>query len=170
MKKLTFSSMWWVLITFSVLVIDRLTKLLAIKNLELNQVHPITSFFNLYLNYNTGAAFSFLSTASGWQTPLFGTLAIVVGIVIIAWLIKLPPQKKLLAVALALVLGGIFGNLYDRISYGYVIDFLDFYIPNWKHWPTFNFADSAICVGAFLLFIEIFLRDRHKYQARMPQK
>jgi signal peptidase II len=103
--------------------------------------------------HNTGAAFSFLSDAGGWQRWLFAALAIIISGVLAVWLARLQKHETLLAVALSLVLGGAIGNLIDRVAYGYVIDFLDVYYQDW-HWPAFNIADSAITLGVILMLAE----------------
>jgi signal peptidase II len=105
--------------------------------------------------HNTGAAFSFLSDAGGWQRWLFAGLAVGMSIVISVWLTRLKPNETFIAIALSLILGGAIGNLVDRLAYGYVIDFLDIYYGNW-HWPAFNIADSAITVGVVLMLIDSF--------------
>jgi len=111
--------------------------------------------FNLTYVRNTGAAFSFLSEAGGWQRWFFAVLAFTISIVLTVWLYRLKKHETLLAVALALVLGGAVGNLIDRLAYGYVIDFLDVYYQSW-HWPAFNVADMAISLGVFLMLLESF--------------
>jgi signal peptidase II len=123
--------------------------------MQLYQSIPITSFFKLTYVRNTGAAFSFLSDAGGWQRWLFAVLAILISIIIAVWLTRLKKQETLLAVALSLILGGAMGNLIDRLAYGYVIDFLDVYYQTW-HWPAFNVADSAITLGVMLMLLESF--------------
>jgi signal peptidase II len=115
---------------------------------------PITSFFNLILTYNAGAAFSFLSDASGWQRWFLSSIALIASIVII-FLLRKYTDNKLFCLALSLVLGGALGNLWDRITLGHVVDFLDFYIGSY-HWPAFNVADSAIFIGAVLLIYDSF--------------
>ena len=105
--------------------------------------------------HNTGAAFSFLSDAGGWQRWLFAGLAVGMSVVISVWLTRLKENETLIAVALSLILGGAIGNLIDRLAYGYVIDFLDVYYETW-HWPAFNIADSAITVGVVLMLIDSF--------------
>ena len=105
--------------------------------------------------YNSGAAFSFLGDASGWQRWFFIVLAVAAIILLVTWLRRLSVGQKWTALALALILGGAAGNLVDRLFYGHVIDFIDVYYRNW-HWPTFNIADSAITAGAFLLLLEAF--------------
>ena len=118
-------------------------------------------YFNLTYVHNTGAAFSFLSEAGGWQRWFFAGLAILISAVIAVWLARLKQHETLLAMALSLVLGGAIGNLIDRLVYGYVIDFLDVYYGNW-HWPAFNIADSAITLGVILMLVESFGLGRSK--------
>lgn len=143
----------WLWVTIVVLLIDRLTKYLALQNLPPYAEVPVFPHFNLTLAYNKGAAFSFLNSASGWQGWLFGAIAFFVCVGIFIWLLRVPSKKRWLCIALALIMGGALGNLSDRLLYGHVIDFLDFYAFNW-HWPSFNAADSAICIGAFMLFLD----------------
>jgi signal peptidase II len=121
--------------------------------MQLYQSIPVIPYFNLTYVHNTGAAFSFLSQAGGWQRWFFAGLALTVSVVITIWLARLKKHETLLAVALSLVLGGAVGNLIDRLLYGYVIDFLDVYYQDW-HWPAFNIADSAITLGVALMLIE----------------
>jgi signal peptidase II len=123
--------------------------------LSLYETVAVMPYFNLTMAHNHGAAFSFLAQAGGWQRWFFIVLASVISIVLLVWLAKLKPHAKLEAIALSLILGGAIGNVIDRIHYGYVIDFLDVYIGT-SHWPAFNVADSAICVGAVLLIIDSF--------------
>lgn len=141
-------------IAFIVLVLDLATKSWVESRLLYGQPIPVTSFFNLMLTYNPGAAFSFLSEASGWQRWLLSGIALITSIVIIFLLHKYA-ASKLFCLALSFVLGGALGNLWDRITLGHVIDFLDFYLGNY-HWPAFNIADSAIFVGAALLIYDSF--------------
>lgn len=143
-------SIRWFAIAAVVLLVDQLTKYWIVSGFYHGQSVTITSFFNLVLVHNEGAAFSFLSEAGGWQRWFFTGISAVVSLVIIVWITRLPKQRWLESLALALVLGGALGNLYDRMVLGYVIDFLDFHWSG-KHWPAFNVADSAICVGAILL-------------------
>ena len=114
--------------------------------------------FNLTLAYNTGAAFSILSEAGAWKRWFFIGLSSLVSTVILVWLTRVPRQRRWLACGLALILGGAVGNLYDRITLGYVVDFIDIYYRDW-HWPAFNIADSAITVGAVMLLIDGFWFD-----------
>ncbi len=142
---------WLAVVTF---VVDQLTKNWVLDHIGLYQAKQILPFFNLTHIYNYGAAFSFLGDASGWQRWFFALIAIVVSLVILWWLKGTKRHQVMLPCAFSLILGGALGNLYDRLVYGYVVDFLDVYYQQW-HWPAFNIADSAICVGAFLLIIDI---------------
>jgi signal peptidase II len=145
----------WLWLSILAIVLDQASKLLIDYSMVLYQSIAITPFFNLTYVHNTGAAFSFLSEAGGWQRWFFAGLAIVISGILAVWLLKLKPQEKLLAVALSLVLGGAIGNLIDRVAYGYVIDFLDFYYNDW-HFAAFNIADSAISLGVGLMLLESF--------------
>lgn len=137
-------------------MLDQGSKILVVGSMSLYESIAIFPYFNLTYVHNTGAAFSLLSEAGGWQRWLFAALAIIISIILSIWLARLKKHETLLAVALALVLGGAIGNLIDRLAYGYVIDFLDVYVRNW-HWPAFNVADSAISVGVFLILLESFV-------------
>ena len=138
-----------------IILLDQATKYAAIQWLTLNQAHPVFPGFNLTLVHNPGAAFSFLRDAGGWQRYFFIILTTVISVVLLVWLACLPAGRALLACALALVIGGAAGNLWDRLQYGYVIDFIDFYYDKWS-WPVFNIADSAITAGALLLILDAF--------------
>lgn len=145
----------WLWLSIIVIVLDLATKALASAELQYATPVPVLPFFNLTLLHNTGAAFSFLAGASGWQRWLFIALAISVSLMLILWLARLRNDERWLAVALSLVLGGAVGNLYDRVVHGYVVDFLHFYWGNY-HFPAFNLADSAITIGAFMIAIDVF--------------
>ncbi|WP_191092687.1 signal peptidase II [Cysteiniphilum sp. JM-1] len=146
----------WVILSIIVIIIDLGTKYLASQNLTYGQPVEILPFFNLTLLHNYGAAFSFLSNANTtWQVIVLSAIALIVAIVILIWLARLPKNKNLTACALSLILGGALGNVYDRMIHGYVVDFLDFHINNY-HWPAFNIADSAICIGAVILILMSF--------------
>lgn len=145
----------WLWLSFLALILDQASKLAVASSMRLYESIQITPFFNLTYVHNTGAAFSFLSEAGGWQRWLFAALAFIISVVIAAWLARLKKHETLLAVSLALVLGGAVGNLIDRLAYGYVIDFLDVYYRDW-HWPAFNIADSAITLGVALMLLESF--------------
>lgn len=128
----------------------------------LGEVRVYTSYFNLVLVGNPGAAFSFLADAGGWQRWFFVLLSFIVSIVISVILIR-KPQAKLINWGLSLLLGGAIGNLIDRLRFGVVIDFLDLHLGDW-HWPAFNLADSAITVGVALLIIDEIIRARNKHK------
>ena len=145
----------WLWIAAVVLVLDQITKWIANTSMSLYQTIEVLPSFNFTLAYNYGAAFSFLADAGGWQRWFFTGLAAVFSIVIVIWLARLKTSAKLEAISLSLILGGAVGNLIDRLIYGYVIDFLDVYYQSY-HWPAFNIADSAICVGAVLLIWDSF--------------
>ena len=143
----------WTWLSVLVIVLDQITKQLAEASLHLAESVAVMPLFNLTLLHNTGAAFSFLSQAGGWQRWFFAAIALLVSTGIIFWLKRLSSDKLWEALALALVMGGAVGNAVDRVVYGYVIDFLDFYYDSW-HWPAFNVADMAIVVGAAILIID----------------
>lgn len=151
----------WLWLSLLALILDQASKLAVDGSMQLYQSIRIMPYFNLTYVHNTGAAFSFLSEAGGWQRWFFAGLALVISIVIAIWLSRLKRHETLLAMALALVLGGAIGNLIDRLIYGYVIDFLDVYYQDW-HWPAFNIADSAITLGVILMLAESFGFGRSK--------
>ncbi|MEE8321219.1 MAG: signal peptidase II [Gammaproteobacteria bacterium] len=153
--------MKWFWLTVIVIIVDQLTKYQAGQYLVLHEPMAIITGFNLTLMHNTGAAFSFLSQAGGWQRWFFIGLASVIGIGIIVWMIGLPSEKRWLTASLALILGGALGNLWDRVVLGYVVDFIEVYYSDW-YWPAFNVADSAITIGAVMLIIDAFWLDDAK--------
>lgn len=142
----------WIGIATIVVLFDQLTKITIARLFSYGESYSVTSFFNLVLAYNKGAAFSFLAAQSGWQHYLFTTLGIGAAFFIV-YLLKRHAGQRLFCWALALILGGAIGNVIDRLMYGHVIDFLDFYIGGW-HWPAFNVADSAICLGVALFIFD----------------
>jgi signal peptidase II len=148
----------WLLISVLIVVLDLWTKALATESLSLYRPVELTSWLNMTLAHNYGAAFSFLSDAGGWQRWLFTGLASVVTLVLIAWLLRLPSSEKLTAAALCLIIGGAVGNLIDRVMNGYVVDFIDVHVKGW-HWPAFNLADSAITCGVILLLLDSLLQS-----------
>jgi signal peptidase II len=148
----------WYLLALAVVVADYLTKAAVLAALAPGESRAVAPFFNLVLVFNKGAAFSFLAGAGGWQTPLFAAIALVAAI-IVGVLIHRNPDRRLFSGGLALILGGALGNLYDRIVYGHVVDFLDLHAAGW-HWPAFNVADSAITVGAGILIVESFFHKQ----------
>ena len=159
-EKSVISPNWlrWYVISALVVVFDQLTKYWVSQSLAPGESVPFTPFFNLVLTYNTGAAFSFLSRASGWQRELFILIAASAS-ALIAYLIMRYQRQKLFSLGLSLILGGALGNLWDRIVLGHVVDFLDFYFQAY-HWPAFNIADSAITCGAALLIWDGFNRSQ----------
>ncbi|MHC8399086.1 signal peptidase II [Pseudomonas sp. MDT1-17] len=152
-----FGRLSWLWLSLLVLVIDQASKFYFEGKLEMyQQIVVIPDLFSWTLAYNTGAAFSFLADSSGWQRWLFALIAVVVSAVLLIWLKRLGRNETWLAVALALVLGGALGNLYDRIAYGHVIDFILVHWQNRWYFPAFNVADSAITVGAVMLALDMF--------------
>ncbi len=146
--------MWrWLWVAVTVLAFDQASKWLALEKLTLHDSVPLVLFLNLTLIFNKGAAFGFLSTASGWQNLFFIGIAIVATAVILYLLRRTGGKDRFMAVALMLILGGAIGNLIDRLLYGHVVDFIDIYYGTW-HWPAFNVADSAITVGAVLIALD----------------
>ena len=157
----------WLWVTVLVIVLDQISKYLAVQNLGYHQPVNLFPSFNFTLAYNKGAAFSFLSDASGWQRWFFTVVALGVSAFIVIWMKKLTESEKWLAIALSLILGGALGNVWDRIVLGYVVDFLDVYYGDW-HWPAFNIADSAITIGATMLVIEALFFKKHPDSSEAP--
>jgi signal peptidase II len=150
----------WLGLSTLVILLDQLSKLAISNHFVYGDSLGVTSFFNLVLAHNQGAAFSFLNDAGGWQRWMFSAIAVVASAWII-WLLRRHGEQKLFCFALAMILGGALGNLIDRIIYGYVVDFLDFYW-NTNHFPAFNLADSAITCGAALLLWDSFVNKPEK--------
>jgi signal peptidase II len=152
-------NLWtWLAIALAIILIDQLTKVLVLHSFQYGDVRPVTGFFNLVRVHNTGAAFSFLAGASGWQRWFFIGLGLVAASVII-WMLRTQGHQRLFAWALTLILGGALGNVIDRALHGYVVDFLDFHLGG-RHFPAFNIADSAITLGAALLILDELRRVR----------
>ena len=145
------SARWarWLLLSAVIVALDLATKAMVSGAFQYGEVRPVLPFFNLVLVHNTGAAFSFLAGASGWQRWFFTVVTIVISVFIVAMLRK-HHSDRLMSVALALVLGGALGNLYDRLTLGHVVDFVQLHAGGW-YFPAFNVADSAITVGVALL-------------------
>ncbi len=154
----------WLALAALLVAFDQLSKFVALRVLASGAIE-VAPFFNLVLVYNKGAAFSFLSNASGWQRELFITIALIASAWII-YLLRKYPREVLFCCALSLILGGAIGNVIDRVLYGAVVDFLDFHAFGW-HWPAFNLADSAITCGAVLLIWES-LRPRKTQPLEPP--
>lgn len=148
----------WIWISVLVIALDLLTKWVALNQLQLHQQLPIIDgLFSFTLAYNPGAAFSFLAGAGGWQRWFFTAIAVGVSVMLVIWMARLPRSRRLEPIALALILGGALGNLYDRIMHGHVVDFI---LVHWQQswfFPAFNIADSAITVGAALLILDMFI-------------
>ena len=151
--------LWWLIVL--VLLVDQISKQVVIANMQLFDSIDLLPFFNLTYVRNYGAAFSFLSDAGGWQRWFFTIIAVVISCVLAIWLARNSKNQLKLNLALSLVLAGAIGNLIDRSVYGYVIDFLHLYYQNW-HYPAFNIADSAICIGAALLIWDSFSSEEAK--------
>ena len=155
----------WLALAALVVVLDQFTKQLILGNYQLGDSTYVTSFFNIVRAHNTGAAFSFLAGAGGWQRWFFVALAVAASLFIV-WLLRSHPGQKLFAFSLSMILGGAVGNVIDRLLHGYVVDFLDFH---WSflspmfyrgHFPAFNIADAAITAGAIGLILDEILRVR----------
>ena len=148
-------------LTALIIVLDLASKAVVSQYFSLYETMVvIPGWFNLTLAHNSGAAFSFLADESGWQRWFFAAIALIVSTIIFFWIKRLQDHERWMAIALALVLGGALGNLWDRLTLGYVVDFLDFYYQSSPqsamHWPAFNIADMAISIGAFMLIIDAF--------------
>lgn len=148
--KLNKKNLYWLILTVVVIVLDQLTKHLIVANLQYGQPLEILPIFNLTLTHNPGAAFSFLSSAGGWQRWLFTGIAIAVSLYILFWLMRAEKHEWSIKIGLSFVLGGALGNLFDRLQHGFVIDFIQVHYHNW-YFPDFNVADSAITIGAIFI-------------------
>jgi len=148
----------WLGLAFIILLVDQFTKVLIMGYYHLGDSTYVTSFFNVVRAHNSGAAFSFLAGASGWQRWFFTIVGFVAAAVII-WMLRSHAGQKLFSFAMACILGGAIGNVIDRMAHGYVIDFLDFHWHG-MHFPAFNVADSAITLGAICLILDELLRVR----------
>ena len=159
LSKSTGAMLPWLGLALILLIADQFTKVLILGYYQLGDSTTVTSFFNVVRVHNTGAAFSFLADAGGWQQWLFSALAVIISAVCVVMLAKQPRSDWRMALPLALIVGGALGNLIDRVRFGYVVDFVHWY---WRdfHWPVFNLADSAISVAAVLLIVFSFVPDR----------
>lgn len=154
-------SAFWLLLSLLAIVLDQWTKSVAVAHLVYAQPVPVMPMLNWTLLHNYGAAFSFLSDAGGWQRYFFTSLASVVSVIFAVWLLRLPKNTVVLAAALSLILGGAIGNLIDRVTLGYVVDFIHVYYKD-SHFPAFNIADSAITLGVILMLIDTFFLEKHR--------
>lgn len=154
----------WFVLAAAIVAADQLTKWLVLARFAPGERVEVTGFFNLVLVFNKGAAFSFLATAPGWQTPLLSAFALAAALFVSVLLLR-SRERRLFSAGLALILGGAVGNLIDRLRFGHVVDFLDLHAAGW-HWPAFNVADSAISVGAVLLILDGF--RHHERRAGAP--
>lgn len=146
----------WLGLALILLIADQFTKVLILGYYQLGDSTTVTSFFNIVRVHNTGAAFSFLATAGGWQRWFFTVIGVAAALFIV-WMLKSHPGQKLFSFALACILGGAVGNVIDRTLHGYVVDFLDVHYAGW-HFPAFNIADAAISIGAVCLILDELLR------------
>ena len=163
MAKTTFSKtssamLPWLGLALIIFIADQFTKVLILGYYQLGDATYVTSFFNVVRVHNSGAAFSFLANAGGWQRWFFTGIGIAATIFII-WMLKAHAGQKLFSFALSCILGGAVGNVVDRMMHGYVVDFLDFHYAGW-HFPAFNIADAAITIGAVCLILDEVLRVR----------
>ena len=153
------SAVWpWLGLALILLIADQFTKVLILGYYQLGDATYVTSFFNIVRVHNSGAAFSFLASASGWQRWFFTAVGVGAALFIVHML-RSHPGQKLFSFAMACILGGAIGNVIDRLLHGYVIDFVDLHYAGW-HFPAFNIADSAISIGAVCLILDELLRVR----------
>ncbi len=148
----------WLALALAIVIVDQWTKTLILGAYQLGDATYVTSFFNIVRAHNTGAAFSFLADAAGWQRWFFTAIGLVAAVFIV-WMLKSHPGQTLFSFAMAAILGGAIGNVIDRVLYGYVVDFLDFHVSG-RHFPAFNVADSAITIGAVCLILDELRRMR----------
>ena len=146
-------------------IADQATKITVLNTLDLYQDINILPIFDITHVHNYGAAFSFLSDAGGWQRYFFTIIAVVISTLLVYWMYKTPNEQKLLLTSYALILSGALGNVWDRINYGYVVDFLHFYYQNWS-FPAFNVADIAISIGAFFLILDAIFEHKREQQPK----
>jgi signal peptidase II len=148
----------WLALALVILILDQFTKTLILGYYKLGDATYVTSFFNIVRAHNTGAAFSFLADAAGWQRWFFTVIGVAAAVFIV-WMLRSHAGQKLFSFAMALILGGAIGNVIDRLMHGYVVDFLDFHLAG-RHFPAFNVADSAITIGAICLILDELRRVR----------
>ncbi|GHE22613.1 signal peptidase II [Halomonas urumqiensis] len=156
----------WLWLALAIIVVDLATKYAASASLAYARPVEVLPFFNLTLLHNTGAAFSFLADHPGWQRWFFATIAVGASIGLTIWLRRLKRDETLLAVSLAMIIGGALGNLYDRLVHGYVVDFLSFHVAGW-YYPAFNVADIGITLGAIGLIWESVIGEKRRARKRL---
>ncbi len=144
----------WIWISVLVILLDQYSKYWVTHQLQLHESYDLMPFLRLFLDHNQGAAFSMLAQYPRLALYFFSSFSALVVMGLLFWLFTLQSSSRWVSVSIALILGGAVGNLIDRIQFGYVIDFIDVYVNQW-HWPIFNIADSAVCVGAFMLVIDV---------------
>lgn len=159
MSKINNHWLRWFVFCFGVIILDQVSKGIVLARLHPYEPVHVLPFFNLTLAFNTGAAFSFLSSSGKWHQWFFTAFAIVMSVILVIWLLRTKAEQRLQSAGISLILAGAVGNLIDRFSYGHVIDFLNFHIQH-HHWPIFNIADSAICIGAALLIIDMLKNNK----------
>lgn len=155
---------FWYLVALVILLLDQISKHAIEAAFEYGETKVFTSFFNFTLAYNPGAAFSFLADAGGWQRWFFAVIAIAASVLLTVWIARTAKQKPREAFALAFILGGALGNLYDRIVLGHVVDFIVVHYQD-NYWPAFNLADSAISLGAVVLIVDMFFSKEKSVNA-----
>ncbi len=155
----TSGKLHWLWLSAVIMILDQLVKWLVVQEFTLYEQMPLLPFFSLTLAYNTGAAFSFLGDASGWQRWFLSGVAVIVSVMLVGWLKQLRDNETWQACSLSLILGGAVGNLADRVLHGQVTDFLLFYYENW-YFPAFNLADIAITIGAGMLILDMFFGQK----------
>ncbi len=160
-RSLSSTGLRWLWLALVVLVIDLGSKQWVMQHFELHETLPVMPFINFFYAHNYGAAFSFLADKGGWQRWMFAVIALVIAVTLIVMMYRASHRQRITNCAYALIIGGAVGNLSDRLIHGLVIDFIDFYVGDW-HFPTFNVADSAICIGAFLIVLEGLIRPDDK--------
>lgn len=149
----------WFILSILIVVADQLSKYWAGVSLTPYKPMPVFPMLNFTLAFNTGAAFSFLNGAGGWHRWFFASFSFIMSIALIIWLIRAPKKDYLVSAGISLILGGAVGNLIDRAAYGYVVDFIDVYYQH-HHFATFNIADSAICIGAVFLMLDVLINRK----------
>ncbi|MCR3755407.1 MAG: lipoprotein signal peptidase [Sodalis sp. Psp] len=162
-KPLMSTGLRWLWLTLVILALDLGSKQWIMTCFWLGESVSVIPFISFTYSHNPGAAFSFLADKGGWQRWIFSSVAVVISVVILVMMYRSDYQARLSNVAYAIIIGGALGNLFDRMVHSVVIDFIDFYVGNW-HWPTFNVADSGICIGTVLTVLDGF------YSTKKPTK